>query len=114
MWPRFEQSQARFHELEGLLSQPDVFADRARYTRLAKEHAALARMVKPYREYLRLADDIAQAETLLVSPDTDAEMRGLVEDELKMLRPQRDALHGRLEDLLLGEGEDYGSIIVEI
>ncbi len=114
MWPRFEQSQARFLELEGLLSQGDVIADRARYTRLAKEHAALAKMVKPYREYLKVADDIAQAETLLQSPDTDAEMRALVEDELKTLRPQRNALHSRLEDLLLGEGEDYGSIIVEI
>jgi peptide chain release factor 1 len=114
MWPRFEQAQSRFDELEGLLSQPDVIADRARYTRLAKEHGGLAKLVKPYREYLKVADDIAQAETLLAGPDTDAEMHDLVEEELKSLRPRREALHSRLEDLLLGEGEDYGSIIMEI
>jgi peptide chain release factor 1 len=114
MWPAFEKAEARFFELEQLLSQPEVIGDRARYTRLAKEHGSLAKMLKPYREYLKVADDSAQAEALLLSPDTDAEMRSLIEDELKELHPKRDTLHTRLEDLLLGEGEDYGSIIVEI
>jgi len=71
-------------------------------------------MTRPYRDYLKVANDIAQAELLLTSADTDAEMHALIEDELKELRPKRDACHTRLEDLLLGEGEDYGSIIVEI
>jgi peptide chain release factor 1 len=114
MWPRLDQAQTRFQELESLLAQPEVIADRARYTRLAKEHAALAKMVKPYRDYRKLADDVAQAETMLQTADADPEMRALVEDELKSLKPQQEALHSRLEDLLLGEGEDYGSIIVEI
>jgi peptide chain release factor 1 len=114
MWPAFDKVLTRFDELEHLLSQPDVIADRARYTRLAKEHGSLAKMVKPYRDYQKLADDIGQAEVLLKSPDTDAEMHALVEEELRALRPKREALHSRLEDLLLGEGEDYGSIIMEI
>ncbi len=114
MWPAFEKALARFDELERLLSQPDVIADRARYTRLAKEHGSLAKMVKPYRDYLKLEGDLRHAETLLQDPAADADMRGLFEEELKELRPRRDALHSRLEDLLLGEGEDYGSIIMEI
>ena len=114
MWPAFEKALTRYGELEDLLSQPDVIADRARYTRLAKEHGSLNKMVKPYREYLKIADDITQAELLLTNADTDADMRALVDDELKTLKPQRDALHSRLEDLLLGEGEDYDRIIMEI
>src|SRR3954447_21301030 len=114
MWPAFEKALERYHELEQLLSQPEVIGDRARYTRLAKEHGSLAKMIKPYREYLKVAGDITQAEAMLQSPDIDAEMRGMVDDELKELRPRRDVLHTRLEDLLLGEGEDYGSIIIEI
>jgi len=43
MWPAFEKAEARYLELEQLLSQPDVIADRARYTRLAKEHGSLTR-----------------------------------------------------------------------
>src|SRR5207249_1671991 len=37
-----------------------------------------------------------------------------IEEELLMLRSRQQALHDRLEDLLLAEGEDFGSIIMEI
>src|ERR1700682_2391302 len=93
MWPAFEKAEARYLELEQLLSQPDVIADRARYTRLAKEHGSLNKMPRPYRDYLKVASDIGHAELLLKNADTDAEMHALIEDELKELRPKRDALH---------------------
>src|SRR6516225_327622 len=114
MWPAFEKALTRYSELEALLSQPDVIADRARYTRLAKEHGSLNKMVKPYREYLKIADDITQAELLLTNADTDADMRALVDEELKTLKPQRDALHSRLEDLQHGQGQDYDLITLGI
>ena len=46
MWDFFEQALTRFHELEAQLADPGVAADRARFTRLAKEHGALARKVR--------------------------------------------------------------------
>jgi peptide chain release factor 1 len=112
MWPAFEQALTRHHELEGLLGDPGVIADRTRYTKLAKEHGSLAKMVKPYQEYLQVTRDIAQAETML--QEADGDMKALVEEELASLQPRERALHERLEDLLLVEGEDYGSVIVEI
>ena len=112
MWPAFEKMQARYTELEKLLGDPNVIVDRARYTSLAKEHGSLARKVKPYHEYLKITDDLAQAEALLTGADAD--MKAMIEEELATLRPQRDALHTRLEDMLLSEGEDYDSIILEI
>lgn len=114
MWPAFEKALQRHRELEQQLADPAVIADRARYTRLAKEHGALAKMVRPYLDYLKVGSDIAQAEALLTDDDTDAEMRALIEEELAGLRPRRQALHSRLEDLLLVEGEDYDSVILEI
>ena len=112
MWPAFENALKRHTELETLLADPVVIADRTRYTKLAKEHGALLKMVKPYVEYLKTTDDIAQAEALLAGADAD--MRAMIEEELTSLRPRQKALHDRLEDLLLVEGEDYGSIIMEI
>ena len=50
MWPVFEQSLNRYRELEQQLSDPAVVADRARFTRTAKEHGSLAKQVKPYLE----------------------------------------------------------------
>src|SRR5207249_1203 len=108
MWPAFENALNRHTELETLLSDPAVIADRSRYTKLAKEHGALLRMVKPYVEYRKLEGDIAQAEAM--QAEADGDMRGLIDEELAALRPKRQSLHDRLEDLLLAEGEDFGSI----
>lgn len=114
MWDTFEKSLARHRELEQLLADPAVIADRARYTALAKEHGALAKTVKPYLEYTKLGDDVSQAEAL-VAAESDADMRHYAEEELASLRAKLQALRARLEDLLLVDpSEDFGSLIMEI
>ena len=114
MWPTFEQSLSRYRDLEGQLSDPGVIADRNRYTQAAKEHGSLAKFVKPYLEYQKVAADIAQAEALAAA-ETDPEMRRYAEEELAALRTRQEALRGRLEDLLLVDpSEDFGSLIMEI
>ena len=112
MWPAFDKILERHQELETLLGDPTVIAERARYTKLAKEHGSASRTVKPYREYLKVSGDIQQAEELLAGADAD--MKSLIEEELAQLRPVQKALHDRLEDILLTEGEDFGSLIMEI
>ena len=114
MWPRFEQSQSRYQELEQLLGDPTVIADRARYTQFAKEHGALAKMVKPFREFLQLNEAVEQAESMLAS-EADPEMRSYAAEELAGLKERHQALKTRLEDMLLVEpGEAFGSVIVEV
>src|SRR6516165_6474321 len=113
MWQTFEQSLSRYRELEQQLSNPAVVADRTRYTHTAKEHGALAKQVKPYLEYKKVAEDLQQAEELAAA-ETDPEMKRYAEQELADLRARREALQSRLEDFLLAEGEDYGSVIMEI
>jgi peptide chain release factor 1 len=113
VWPVFEQSLNRYRDLERQLSDPALAADRVRFARIAKEHGALGKQVKPYLEFLKLADDIAQAEAL-VQGETDAEMRGYAEQELTDLRARQTALRNKLEDFLLVEGENFDSLIMEI
>jgi peptide chain release factor 1 len=112
MFPVFEKHLERFHELERQMADPAVLGDRSRYSQVAKEHGSLAKSVKPYLEYQKLTDDIAQAEALLAGADPD--LKALVEEELAALRPRQQALAVRLEDLVLAEGEDFDSVIVEI
>jgi peptide chain release factor 1 len=113
-WPAFEEALARHKELEQLLSEPDVIADRARYSKLAKEHGSLAKMVKPYNEYLKIDAEVEQTEALLTQADTDGDMQALLKEELASLKPRHEALVGRLEDALLAGDEDFGSVIMEI
>jgi peptide chain release factor 1 len=114
MWPAFDKIKTRFAELEQLLGDPAVINDRAKYTALAKEHGAASKMLKPYDEYLKVAADLKNAEAIVADAGQDPEMKALAEEEVVSLKPQVAALHERLEDILLGSGEDYASIIVEI
>ncbi len=112
MWPAFEKALLRFQELETLLGDPDVIGDRVRYTNLAKEHGSLAKRVRPYQDWLKLSAEMKSAEEMAAGDDPD--MAAMGQEEISSLKPKLDALHQRLEDLLLIEGEDYSSIIVEI
>lgn len=114
MWPAFEQLKIRFAELESLLGDPNVINDRAKYTKLAKEHGSVSKMLKPYDEYLKVAADLANAEAMAADENQDPELKAMAVEEIASLKPKHTALHERLEDLLLGSGEDYDSIIVEI
>jgi peptide chain release factor 1 len=113
MWPIFEQALTRYQELEQQLSDPTVVADRARFTRTAKEHGTLARRVKPYLEYKKISEDLAQAQAL-IEAESDPEMRQYAEQELAELLARQQALQTRLEDFVLAEGETYDSIILEV
>jgi peptide chain release factor 1 len=114
MWQTFEQSLVRYRDLERQLADPAVIGDRNRYTQTAKEHGALAKLVKPYLEFKKVDEDVAHA-AALVAAESDPEMRKYAEEELAALRARQKGLQARLEDLLLVEpGEDFASIIMEI
>jgi peptide chain release factor 1 len=114
MWATLDTQLSRFHELESQMSNPAVIADQGRFTRAAKEHGKLARIVRPYQEFQKIESDVGQA-TAMLAAETDAEMRSYAEEELKSLTAKRDALKLQLEDMLLESSEeDYDSIIVEI
>ncbi len=113
MWPVLDQKLARFRELEDQLADPAVAADHSRFSAAAKEHGALAKLVKPYLEFQQLEAEIRAAEGLAAGADAD--MRSLAEEELAQLRPRRDELHARIEEqLLVDPSEDFDRLIVEI
>ncbi len=110
-WPLFEQMLTRFRELETMLADPEVAVDRVRYTKLAREHGALIRKVRPYQDYLAVVADIDATRELL---DAGDDMRAEAERELETLEARRAELMGRLEEFLLAGEDDFDSIIVEI
>jgi peptide chain release factor 1 len=114
MWPKCEETLAKYQDLEQQLADPAVAGDHARYSKLAKEHASLAKMAKPYLQYKNLHAEIANAEAMIAS-ETDLEMRQYAEEELQGLRKRYEELHSKLEDMLLVDpSEDFDSLILEI
>jgi len=114
MWPALAPKVERYRELERLLVDPAVVTDPGRYGPLAKEHASLAKLVKPYLDYEQVGESIRQAEALIAA-ETDAEMRAYAEEELAGLKRRQADLKARVEDMLLVDpAEDFNSLIVEI
>jgi peptide chain release factor 1 len=114
MWPTLAPKVERYRELERLLVDPDVVTNQARYGPLAKEHASLGKLIKPYLEYEQVTESIRQAEALLAA-ESDPDMKAYAEEELNGLRAKQQDLKTRVEDMLLVEpGEDFDKLIVEI
>src|SRR5438128_4794775 len=94
-----EQIEARFAELERLMSDPDVIADRERYAEVGREYRELQPAKALAAEWRTLRDDLEGARELLAE-DEDAEMRKVVdeaparlaelEEELRLAMVERD------------------------
>jgi peptide chain release factor 1 len=114
MWPTLASRVERYRELEHLLIDPDVVTNPNRYGQLAKEHASLGKIIKPYLEFEEVSESLRQAESM-VAAESDPEMRAYAQEEANGLRKRQEALKTRVEEMLLVEpGEDFSSLIVEI
>jgi peptide chain release factor 1 len=113
MFAALDQKLARYRELEQQLYDPTIAADPVRAGAIAKERGALAKIVEPYLELLRLDTAIKDSEEIAAGADPD--MKAMAEEELAALRPKRDALHAKIEDqLLVDPAEDFSKLIIEI
>lgn len=114
MFDRLKQIQNRFDEINELLSSPDIVNDQQRYRELTKEHSELQEIVDAYKKYQRVMKDI-DVNTGLLRTESDTDMIGLVEDELKSLEHQRLQLEEELKLLLMPKDpDDSKDIILEI
>jgi peptide chain release factor 1 len=108
---RLEQILARRDELQSLLSQ----AAPSEYVALAREYAGLGPVVEGIEAYRATANEAADLDAMLADPATDAEMRGLAEEELRELRARAEALEREVRLLLLPRDiADEKSAILEI
>src|SRR5262245_29114518 len=73
-----DQIETRFSELEGLMSDPAVIADRERYAEVGREYRELEDAHRLAREWLTLKDDLEGARELLAEDGDDPELRALV------------------------------------
>lgn len=103
----------RYHNLEELLSDPAVIADRNRFTQVNREYSELREIVEAYQSYEHLRNQIRSAEEL--EHDEDPEIRAMAKAELEELEPRREELEEALRKLLIPKDpEDERDVIFEI
>jgi peptide chain release factor 1 len=106
---------ARYDELTGLLSTPEVAKDSTKLVKLSMEHAGLKRMADPYRKYRKLSEQIDEAEAIIDDKAGDLDLKELAEAELPELIEKRDEImDGLIDGLIVGDDAHVTSIIMEI
>ena len=114
-WTRVAAMAQRAQELEQSLASPDVIRDRAAFQQQSKELSDLAPLLQLFREYQRVAQQLADAEALVQGKIIDADMAALVREEMMELTAQRAVLAAAIEQRLLGGGAGSSApVILEI
>ncbi|NLA58458.1 MAG: peptide chain release factor 1 [Firmicutes bacterium] len=106
--------EKKYEELTRKLGDPELLNDPQRYGQVAKQHAELEEIVSKYREYLRVEQELQDAEQMLAD-DPDPEMRELISEEIDDLQATQEKLRQELRVLLLPKDpNDDKNVIVEI
>ncbi len=105
----------RLHDLESLLSSPDIMADQTAYRKLSKEHAEVTPAAGRYQRYLQRETDLQAARDMALEMAGDPEMAGMALEEIESAEIELAALEEELQRLLLPKDEDDGrNAFVEI
>lgn len=115
MFENLKEVEKRHDELEKLISEPKVISDRNLYQKYAKELAQISELVKSYRQFNKVLDEIDDLNKLLNSKGQDKDFLELAKAELSSLEEKKKGLENKMEELQQEEDEDAGrDVVVEI
>jgi peptide chain release factor 1 len=108
---KLDKVEQRYLELEKLVSDPKVIADRELLTKYSKEHSGLKEVVDKFREYKAVVKEIEDTEGMM----EEEGMKELAEVELDDLKQSKETLTKELETLLMPKDPlDEKNIIMEV
>jgi len=111
MLEKLEAVEARFEELNKLISDPEVITDQNAFKKYMKEQSGLVDVVEKDREYKRVKQNMGDAEEMM----SDPEMKEMAEAEYYESKEKLQALEEELKILLLPKDvNDDNNVIIEI
>ncbi len=96
------RQKARLHELDALLSAPDVVNDLERFRTLSREHADASVIVEAFNRHQQREADLSAAQDMLADPD----MAELAQEEIDTAKADIERLDDELQHLLLPKDPD--------
>jgi len=113
IFSKLESIEEKFDSLELQMAVPEIAANPVEFQKLAREHASLQEIVKKYKEYKRVREDLREARELLNEGDKD--FHDLALEEIREKEPLLEEYTSQLKVLLLpSDPNDEKSVIVEI
>jgi peptide chain release factor 1 len=109
--PNIEPFRKRYHEIEELLSEPDVFKDARKASSLNREHTRIRKIIEIFDNIKHCQQDIFSTQELLEDP----ELSESAHEEIMFLEQKESELKSSLLVAMLPEEEDTGkNTIIEI
>src|SRR5713226_352774 len=114
MLEKLEQIEAHYEELTTQLSAPDLMSDQTAYVKAAKQHRSLGDIVKKYRTWKSLKEELDGATELAAAADDD-EMKEMARVEVETLQAQIAQTETELKFLLIpSDPNDEKNVILEL
>ena len=115
MHDKLAQLENTYDDLTRTLADPDVLADRAKYTETNKALAEISGVVTLYRELKKLEAERDGAEEMLASLPKDDELYALALEERDGLRRRLAALEEQLRlELIPKDPNDARNVVLEV
>jgi peptide chain release factor 1 len=112
MFEDFKKQADRVDEIDRLLADPTVSADPAKCSVLLKERSRLVKWATKYRDFERIRNQLAEAESMASG---DPEMRELAQAEVRELKETEAKMRLEMEEQLLSADADTSrSVIIEL
>lgn len=114
MLDKFDAIEARFKEVELLLSNSETMQDMKRYAQLNKEYSDLKEVVETFQSYKNALNYYKQAKDML-SNEKDADLKEMARLEADEMEVQIKVLEDKIRLLLIPKDpEDSKNAIIEI
>jgi len=115
MLQELEEIKEKYRQLTLSLSDPALVSNPQKVKKVAKERADLEPLVKKYKNYEKIKNDIKESEEILADPQSDSDLKKLAEDELKELGQEEEKIKEELRILLLPKDpNDEKNVFLEI
>lgn len=109
------QIDARYREIESLISEPAIAKDSTRLVALSKEQGKLRSMVTKYRDYMKAAAGAEEAEQMLQDGTAEPDLKALAEEELEQLSARKVQLLEEMQNtLVMADDLQIDAVILEI
>ncbi len=113
MMAKLSDLSDRFEEVGALLSDPEIMADRDRFTALSREFSELEPVIASFDSFRRMTSELAETEEL--AEDEDPEMRELAREDSERLQDALSEEEQQLKALLLPKDpNDASNVFLEI
>ena len=111
MFQKLEGVEARYEELNKLISDPQIISNQSEWKKLMKEHSSLEDVVQKYREYKQTQKEYEEAKEMM----NDPEMKDLAEEEMLTAKDKLPKLEEEMKVLLIPKDpNDDNNVICEI